>query len=201
MKKNPLEMYLQNMTEIKKRHEVILAILNHRATTSVKITDIETIALQIRKILELVALGSLVLNKEKYSEMHKNFSSQWNAKYILNDIERINPSFYPKPIDEVPIKYQSRIINNLQEKKDGFLTKDEFIELYDRLGGLLHTNNPFVEKDNVSEFEKNIIDILNKIKNLLNSHIIKIYDDEFYLIHMQENGTEFARGYVFSQVK
>lgn len=201
MQQNPLEMYLNNMTEIKKRHEVILAILNHRATTSIKITDIETIALQIRKILELIALGSLVLNKEKYSEMHKNFTSQWNAKYILKDIERINPSFYPKPVDEVPVEYQSRIINDLQEKKDGFLTKDEFIELYDKLGGLLHTNNPFVKKDNVGEFEKNIVGVLNKIKNLLNSHLIKIYEGEFYLIHMQENGTEFARGYVFTQVK
>ena len=28
----------------------------------------------------------------------------WNAKLILNDIEKINPNFYPNPIDEGPSK-------------------------------------------------------------------------------------------------
>ena len=202
MSRVPLEIYLDNMNEIKQRFVIIANIWNRDLVKPKSIFEIESIALQIRKILELIALGNLVLNKDKYCAIHKKFSAQWNAKYILQDIERINPSFYPKPVDEIPKQEKNGgVVRDLQDKKSGFLTKDEFIELYDMLGGILHAKNPFAGKDNVREFEKNIIEVLNKIQCLLQVHVIKIYEDELYIIHMYEKGVKSAKGYVFEQVK
>ena len=53
----------------------------------------------------------------------------WNAKLILQDVERIHPNFYPEPIYIDP---KNRF--QWQPRKDPYLTKDEFIVAYNRCG-------------------------------------------------------------------
>ena len=42
-----------------------------------------------------IALASLVANREEYAKQRANFSTDWNAKRIVDTLERINPKFYP----------------------------------------------------------------------------------------------------------
>jgi len=86
------------MEEIKLRVEAVNAILQKRSTTICQATNIEFMCLQIRGILELIALGSLVTNEKEYKKRSIELANNpWNAKVILREIERINPKFYPVP--------------------------------------------------------------------------------------------------------
>ncbi len=62
------------MEEVKRRTLVISRLLNKELTTGYRMTDIETIYLQLRKVLELIALGSLVANVDEYSRQEKKFA-------------------------------------------------------------------------------------------------------------------------------
>lgn len=86
------------MNEVKKRTVAITNMLRGLTTTSYKATNIEFMCLQIRKILELISMGSLVLNKEEFEAIGQKYAQYWNARLILQDIERLNPDFYPIPV-------------------------------------------------------------------------------------------------------
>ena len=101
MEKKWLDLYLQEMWYVKKRIDAIRYIVTHKQTTLFQFTNIEFMTLQIRKIIEHIAMGNLVANKELYEEYSTKFSSNWNAKYIFRDLERLNPKFYPIPVKTV----------------------------------------------------------------------------------------------------
>ena len=92
----------------------------------------------------------------------------WNAKLILNDIKKINPNFYPNLIDEVPSK-EKGIVSDWIDVKEGYLTKDEFIKVYEKCGNILHAENPLANGTDYKYYEKNIPIWMNQIKRLLNS--------------------------------
>lgn len=195
-----LTLYINQMNEIKKRQRSIRTILSGEKSTLFKATNIEFLALQMRMMLELIALGNLIMNKKKYSEIYNRFSKDRNARLILRDIERINPSFYPQPVIEVPSREAPKM-TKIIDKKEGYLTKEEFIDLYGELGGILHATNPYQQPKNYEKYEKLILDSDKKIIELLKSHTIKIFEGYFFLIHMHERGKGRACGYIFGEVK
>src|SRR6266446_9457801 len=89
--------YCSLMEEIRLRTNVLNAFIEGNATAVYKATNIESTYLQFRKILELVAFGSLVANREAFSVVYTEFARFWNARRLLEDIERVNPGFYPEP--------------------------------------------------------------------------------------------------------
>ena len=192
-----IEKYCNLMEEVKKRTLAINGILSGKYTTSFKATNIEFVYLQLRKILEIIALSSLVANKNEFEKREIKFEKFWNPKFIIKDIERLNPDFYPKPVKEIPsIKPNTK--NDLVDISEGFLTKEEFVEIYDKCGKILHTDNPFGSKADLNEYEKQITSWMGKIKILLNSHVIKLLDDDnLYLIHMKEKRDNSVHSYVF----
>lgn len=194
---NRINAYCTVMEEIKKRVLVIRGFMDGRYSTFFKATNLESTCLQVRKILELIALGSMVLNKEEFSKYHENFQKYWHGGRILKDLQKINPDFYPKPIEEVP-SHVEEVKNDLINIESGFLTKDDFIEVYEKCGKILHAENPVGSKIDYSWYEKNIKDWMNKIVKLLNSHTIKLLNDpNMYLIHMHEERDNKVHGYTF----
>lgn len=151
MKVDNLPQYCSLMEEIKRRTAVI-----------------KSIQAQIRKILELIALGSLVSNIEEFSKQKEKFATYWHAEII--DLE------------------------------DGYLTRDEFIKVYEKCGKIMHADNPYGSKVDYGYYENSILTWINKITMLLNSHLIKLIDgDNFYLIHMKEARGDNVYGYLFGK--
>jgi len=185
------------MEEIKKRDLVIRGIISRKYTTAFNITNLESICLQVRKILELIALGSMVVNKEEFSKYHKDFHAHWHGGRILKNLHKINPNFYPKPVMEVPSsnpKIKSELINI----ESGFLTESDFVKVYEKCGKILHAENPFGVKTDYSWYEKQIIDWMNKIVKLLSIHNITLLNDpNMYLIHMRDEKDNKVHGYTF----
>ena len=82
MNKEPnISLYYNQMELIKKRIEVIQFLELNQANCLYPAATIETVYLQFRKILELIALelivmGSLIVNKEIYSVERKKISKE-----------------------------------------------------------------------------------------------------------------------------
>jgi hypothetical protein len=153
-------------------------------------TTIESLCLQFRKILELIAMASLVANTKEYSRVHKDFQRHWNAELLLKDLERVNPRFYPQPIKEITSK-KPGIKTEQEELKEGVLTRKEFIKIYKKCGAILHADNPLGRSSNYKYYERVMPEWLSKIIALLNCHNVRLVDqDRFWLIHMTENDDE-----------
>ena len=188
-------MYVDCMEEIKKRVEVVRSILLGRLSVLYMATTAESVALQLRKILELIALASLVAHREEYSRIKGNLAKAWNAKRLLKELEEINPNFYPQPSRQVlkGTNSEGQSFYDTPPIESGYLTKEEFVNLYNRCSGLIHADNPFSEgqKENLVEF----ISIeaprwLQQITTLLNHHHVHPVDDNRMFITIMQDSKD-----------
>lgn len=189
-----LNKYIELMKELKRRDEVLLLLLEGKASLKYQITQFEGMFLQLRRILEIIAMSPILINEDQFRTISKKPEYEWRIKNIMNQLEELNTDYFPKPIT---------IINNqgkpdkFIDRKNGYLTKDDLISAYDKCSDILHTTNP-LRRPNTIKFDKErefISSTRNKIRLLLNPHIIKsIIDDGFFYIvmHHTENGYPFG---------
>jgi hypothetical protein len=179
------------MQEIRDRLGLVDAVGGHTISTSVQVFDIELEYLQIRKCLELIAFASLIANKDKYSAAHANFASHWKAKQMLECIEKLNPDFYPLPVE--PPKVLNNGVKHLDLVPDGFLTRPEYVTLYEKASEFLHSRNPFTPKDPVVKLGYNTRGWVSRIKCLLKLHVTDLVDGSVWIIEVPNEGP--VRGY------
>lgn len=168
-----LRLYEAQMEEIKKRTEVVKCFVSGACSAHYNVPTGECLALQIRKILELIALASLVANREVYARIHRNFAEHWRAKDILKEIEKVNPDYYPVPTKQIPMGIEDGVSRfQLLDIEGGFLTKDDFVRLYDMCSDLLHAHNPFSARarHDAEVFRRDCVEWMNRIIRLLNHH-------------------------------
>jgi hypothetical protein len=202
MKEPDIIVYAAVMEEIKRRTTVIHSFLAGTSSAVYRASQIESIYLQIRMILELIALASLAANKPLFEENQKKFHKHWDPSDILKDIEALNPGYYPKPIREVPSQRKG-VVNDLLPMDGGYLTKAELVAFHGRTGNILHAKNPFGKELDYQAYEAQIPSIVEKIRLLLNCHQIQILgkQDFFYLVHMQEERDDRVHYYKFGRVE
>lgn len=194
-----IQAYIAVMEEIKRRTEVILALLNGEISVMYRAIQVESIVLQIRMITELIALASLSANKSIFEKNRKKFKKLWHPAKILKDVENLNPNFYPVPIIEVPSK-NSRVKTELIDMKTGFMNRDELIRVHGECGNLLHAENPFGKGTDYSYYEARAPKWMDRIMRLLNCHQIKLLnEDSFYLVHMKEERDNQVHMYTFGR--
>lgn len=193
-----LNLYQDCLYEIKNRINVIADHLNHITTEKYLIIEVETICLQFRKILEKIALMSLVANKKLYSEQHEKFAKHYHAQRILHDLERINPEFYPVP---TKTRTNEKGIKEWIEIKSGYLTKEEFIKIYEQCGGMMHAQNPYASMKNYEAIQKCFPEWLTKICILLNHHHISLVGNEIKVVALMERSDNgLPQAVVFKRV-
>jgi len=203
----PLEVmqrqYVDQMEAIKRRTAAIKKLSEIAATGQIS-PEIatESIYLQFRKILELIAMSSLVANKQAMKKVNQSMMKKlWRGSEILKRIERINPDFYPVPLIEKP--HPDPIVKtDLVDKTDGFLSRAEFRRLYNLCGSFMHADNPLGRKK--TDYEalwKKGPEWQNKIMELLGCHKIRLVDqDGFYLVHMNEERDGRVHMYQFAKL-
>jgi hypothetical protein len=189
--------YCDLMEEVKLRIDVVNHFLSGQGDALYQPATLETVCLQIRKILELVAFGSLVANKEAYTATYAKVSKAWNAGEILAELAKVNPNFYPVPIIEV----QSEIpgVRSRHKKRVGdYLDEEEFKEVYGRCGVLAHAANPYGKGIDYKYYARSLPVWRTRIMNLLNAHSIYLLGDPgMYLVHMSEHGNDRVKLYRF----
>ena len=190
-----LKKYANIMKEIKFRINYLLVDINNSPSS---IMMIEARYLQIRKVLELISLASLVANENEFKKHKNQYDRMYNARLIIQDIKRINPNYYPRPI----IEYRDESKNIWEDCKSGFLTEKELIKLYEKCGKLMHAHNPFSSSIDYTKYQLDLPKWIDKIIGLLHSHTIQLIDsDDVYLIHMQEDSDDEIHYYIFKAVK
>jgi hypothetical protein len=166
--------YIATMEQIKRRVDAINACSDGRAKLAGP-PRVEFAALQLRMVLELIALASLAANKELFQKQSLRFEKHWRPSEIIKDLEKLNPKFYPIPFrasDHDPAGVRSHL-----PLTDGYLTKAELVEVHGRCGNLLHARNPFGKSLDYARFLSDIIAWTNKVVSLLSTHKIWLLGD------------------------
>ncbi len=189
--------YCDLMEEIKLRMNVIDFFILGKGHALYPPPTLESACLQLRKILELVAFGSLVANKDAYTAVYAKASKKWNAGDLLNELEQVNPDFYPVPVIEGPSKIPGVVAEH--KKRDGdFLTKFDFAEVYGRCGVMAHAANPFAKGIDYAYYQQKLPLWRTQVLNLLNAHEIRLVNRPgLYVIHMREIQDEKVHWYEF----
>lgn len=160
------------MHEARLRLNVLRAFSSGEANTAYVRTNTESICLQLRKVLELIAFSSLVCHREAYSKVRHDIAKDWHGNRILKAVEKINPSFYPQPVNGwVSRKRGPPRFENL---RGGYLSRNQFAKLYDRCGDLLHSTNPFAREKNFASFSRMSPEWVRRIESLLMEHTVSI---------------------------
>ena len=153
-------------------------------------TTAESVCLQIRKILELIALASIAANKDEYEKHRKNFHADWNAKKILAGLEKVNPNFYPRPTQQVIDEETGTVVETVSIDS-GYLTKSEFASLYRKCGVILHARNPFSRSEqDIRSFLNQVSQWMERIRVLLNHHEIQLVNEDQHLKVMMKSESD-----------
>jgi hypothetical protein len=176
--------YCDLMAQVKLRNYVVYALMDGRLNVGYRATTIEAVYLQFRKILELIALGSLVANKEIFSNVHEKFSKYRNAKLLIKEIERINPNFYPRPFI-TKLNDKSGAEGEWVDRPNDYLTKEDLIKLHEKCNAIMHSENPYGSKIDYKYYEDMMKNWASRIMKLLDKHSISLVNDSnLYYIQM-----------------
>lgn len=159
------------MAEIELRLENIENLYRSNNSTTYDLFTTESICLQFRKTLELIAFSSLVSHKDSYMSVRNDIRRDWHAERILKKVESINKYFYPVPLKDP--KHHSTPF-----KRGNYLTRKQFSNLYDKCGNILHARNPFNRFIKPVAFYRKIPNNVSRIKELLRIHLITFFDSD-----------------------
>ena len=172
--------YYDLMEEVKPRVESINQLM---AMPGITIrTRVESICLQLRMLLELIVFRSLISNQDVWQRSQKEIQSSQDISKKLRELKRLHPNFYPSPIDldgSTPGEEPTH-------RTEGLLSEDKPMEVYGRLGNILHAENPLGKETDYRFFKDTVPGWLSEIMNLLECHKVYLYHrpEEFYLIKM-----------------
>lgn len=190
MSETKLSLYADRMKDIVKRTEVIDAFLDRRISALYVATTVESIYLQFRNILELIATASLIVNENAIIVLNEEGRRKWHAGDILDAVEEVNPDFfYPKPVrakkSHLPgIKYDHK------DFKGDYLTRERFTTLYDVCSKTIHTVNPLDPKAHAKNYDRSLKDARiwrARIHSLLIHHEFRLAGDHnMYIVLVRD---------------
>lgn len=128
--------------------------------------------LQFRYMCELIALGCLQLHGDLPSAYNNKTQKEWNAEKIMKQLHNDNPHAFPQSVIRKKVGSKHDIQCN---KKPNALTRDEFKDLYNECGEILHKGT--IRKVSASflndqhDYQK-IINWQSKLVDLMNEHFI-----------------------------
>ncbi len=181
---NEAEIYADYMTGVRMRIDEIGRIL--AVADMPEFARNELIFLQLRKSLELIAFASLAANKDAYAAVFPTFAEDWKAKRILEKIEKINPYFYPMALNAPEEIAPGR--KHFSRPDNGFMTKDEFLGLYQIASEVLHTRNPFTGKDPTINIKYSAPEWAARIQRLLAWHRVGLASGTTWVVCIPDKG-------------
>jgi hypothetical protein len=183
MRKSDANIYARCMHEVRQRTFVIRDLVTEmNSAEGLDPHMVELVFVQFRKILELVAFGSLTANREVYEKVRADFQNEWNAKRLLDKLARVNPHYYPIPLKPPTVLPDGK--KHMEQVSSGFLTKDEFVVLYDLSSTILHTPNPFQTEDALAGINVDVNHWAAQIASLLKFHMIHLVDDSIWVVQI-----------------
>lgn len=164
------EEYAETLREIHHRIFSADTLSQHKS-----VVFIESTALQIRKVLELIAYLAVLVNAEKLNHRER---SEWHAQKINELLAQKTTIFYPFPSRMiVPDNDPNREPVLIPFGYSGKLSQVDFAAAYKMCGEILHAQHPFRKEIDIEGCYLLNRSTLGKIKALLESHTIGIRHD------------------------
>ena len=172
--------YCDLMEEVKARVESVNRLMDMPGLTIRP--RVESICLQLRMLLEVIVFSSLVSNKDVWERSQKELRSSQDISKKLRELRRLHPNFYPSPV----VLDGSAAGGEPADRTDEFLSEDKLVEVYGRLGNILHAENPLGKETDYRFFIDAVPGWLSEVMRLLECHKVYLYHRpvEFYLIKM-----------------
>ena len=193
-------MYRELMIEVWHRADFIGKLMAVPQLGIYNVTRIESICLQVRMILENIALGCLVANGEHLDSLPRRIEKAYHADTILTRLEAVVPECYPQPLVLVRREPDAKIramevdldryLGEWEGRPpDEWLSRSEFKEVYGRLGRMLHARNPLGVTPDITFYEEMTPLWLNKIVRLVTHHKISMRSEEqIYVAQISPSG-------------
>lgn len=146
---------------------------------------IESTALQIRKILELIAYLSVLVNADKLNHKEKH---EWHAQRINLLLSEKTTIYYPLPSRMfVPDNDPTGEPVLIPFSYSGRLSQSDFADAYTKCGKVLHAQHPFKETVDIESYYISNKSVLKKIKGLLENHTIGIRhnSNKYTFLHVE----------------
>jgi hypothetical protein len=189
--------YCDLMEEVKRRIAVIDYFIFGKGHALYMPPTLESSCLQLRKVLELIAFGSLVANAEAYASVYSKVSKVWRAAELLSELEKVNPEFYPVPVVEVPSNVPG-VVHQLKKRDPDYLSRNDFPEVYGRCGVMAHAANPYAKGIDYGYYRDMLPVWRSRTVNLLNNHEIHLLNRPgMYVVHMREDRDDKVHWYRF----
>jgi hypothetical protein len=199
VQQSTIQIYCELMTEAKDRVALVRRFVHNRTTFGTVLLDYEFLSLHFRKILELIAFGSLAANKDEYAKVHPRFDQHWKAVALLEALIKVHPAFYPKPV--CLKEPRQRGDKSIAPLGSGYLTTEEFVELYDKCCQVIHTWNPFTTRERHIDFRLSPMQWAARIENLLALHVMHpAGTEERWLIRLADPSDGKVHAFVLQPV-
>ena len=186
--------YIDCMKQLKLRLQYVDRLINFTSSEH-SVFALEAVALQLRKILEIIAFSSIAPCKGLYENIRfefdkSDFRKDWNAKSILLTMDKINPDFYPNPfkISSGLIERDGKRGREISPTEEDYLTRKRFEKLYTKIGKFLHADNPWGTDKGLSHFKNDLPQTITHIKQLLNYHFVSIKSENSFKLWMVQMG-------------
>lgn len=180
--------YCNCMEQLLPRFSLLKSVFARQFSTGHDFMDAEIVFLQFRRVLEQIAFASLVANKDVYSKARSSFAKDWRATKMLKYLEQVNPDYYPQPLKHagMTIEGDGRRHHRLEPLAVGFLTTEDFVELYDHCGNVVHAQNPFSGVTTI-HVGRTAQDWLERIENLVKLHRVKLVTGSYWVGAVPDN--------------
>ena len=163
-----IQIYCDYMVEVRTRIAVVQAILEGRIGTGIEGCNNELIFLQ------------------KYSQVHANFAKHWKPEKMLAELEKINVNFYPTPLE--PMQELPNGVKHFPLMADGFMTKNDFVSLYNVCSDVLHKQNPYSERDPTIYTIYGTPRWVERIQKLLACHSVQLENGYVWVVTIPNEG-------------
>jgi hypothetical protein len=176
---DPVQMYVNRMGELKKRFVAVEAVLQANpglGADAVPQADwyaLESVCLQLRKILELIAFSGLLAHKSKYEQAHEDFLTHMFVTKIARRLDAIHPRWFPEHVTITTIG-DGKTQAGVTPTASGFNRK-VWAQLYDQMSEILHVNNPFAGRTVVHATWR-IPETVARLKRHMQTHLVHIVD-------------------------
>lgn len=166
--------YCAALDEVRARLNVVQSVCGGVVTAGSEQFDYEIVAINLRKALEHIAFGSLTANSSAYEAVHADIQKVWRAKKLLERLEQVHKDFYPKALKPPSITHEhgGRRLH-FDDLAAGFLTRAEFVELYDACSQVIHSRNPFSSTSSIT-FGRAPSEWAERIRLLLSFHLFRL---------------------------
>jgi hypothetical protein len=171
---NNLKIYLEQLEEVKARLSFVAAYSNEEQDRFL----IESHALQIRKLIELIAFSLMAIHRVKYKEYReksgKDFKNDWNGRDIITNIMSLNPDMFFRASEKgCNLQNDGTKQVQLKSEKDCYTLK-RLAKLYNRCGGILHIENPWKQSSKIEQFHNELPSIVRKLSSTLQDHVVLV---------------------------